>query len=27
VERPESPNKGALREIHVASSMAELAEG
>jgi hypothetical protein len=27
VEMPESPDKGALREIHVASSIAELAEG
>lgn len=26
VERPESPDKGALRELHVASSVAELAE-
>jgi hypothetical protein len=26
VERPGSPNKSALREIHVASSIAELAE-
>lgn len=26
VERPESPDKGTLREIHVASSVAELAE-
>jgi hypothetical protein len=27
VERPESSDKGALRELHVASSVAELAEG
>ena len=27
VERPESPAKGALREIHIASSIAELAAG
>jgi hypothetical protein len=27
IERPESPDKGVLREIHIATSIAELAAG